>query len=347
MTIYRLLFPGTSFLINYIEADNHQSEYTIDDFNIKTSGRVIPAKMYTPVKDYKRTIVLVHGVHSDGYKEERLVHFASVLTRQGFRVFTPDIEDLRDYNIVVRAVDDIEKATLWLLNDSGKIKGDEKIGLWGISFAGGLCLHLAASQQFKKRISSTFSFGGHGNLDSTIDYLITGQTEGRYMAPHVYGQAVLVRRFADKLVPLQDVQPLKDTILNYLQGNYKLARKMSETLPDNSRLYTKLIFERDVKELGKLLKKYKGNTNTDKALSAVKGDPPPCKVFLLHGSKDNVIPPGELNLIATWADKGGHNVRSLISPLINHVELEEKPGAKQLFDYYNIIRFWTELLRNA
>ncbi len=345
---YRLLFPGISFLVSYMDDNNRAGLYSIKDVSIKVNkDRTIPARLYTPDSEHSRTIVLIHGVHSDGYNEKRLIHLAYVLVQMGYQVFIPDIADLRSYDIVLRASDDIESAALWMLESQDLKSADKKVGLWGISFAGGLCMRLSSSDSLKDRISSVFSFGGHGNMNTTIDYLMTGETPTGTTLPHIYGQAVLLRRYADVMVPKDQVLLLQDTMLDYLRGDHEKAKVESEALPKESRRYTHLIFERDVKTLGRLLKEKIGTPSTPKAVSADTAPPPQCSVHLLHGSLDNVIPPSELTRLEEWASHGDIEVFSLVSDMINHVELEDDRGIIALIDYYKIIRFWTELLRNS
>ena len=344
---YRLFFPGIPFLLDYMQPRHDTTPYATKAVTIQTKVRHIPARIYTPADgNIQSTILLVHGVHHDGYNETRLIHFTETLARHGFRVVTPDIEDLKNYQIVARAYDDIEQSALWLSEKSGLIKKDQQFALWGISFAGGLCLSAAASPRLRNRISSGFSFGGHSNLDSTMHYLMTGDTPSGQLAPHVYGQAVLVRRFADKLVPADQVNALQQTVFLYLQGEYKKAMARSKLSAPESRKLLQLIFKRDVNTLGNMLKARVGPPKTVSKLSAEKGPPPACSVHLLHGSVDNVIPASELDRLKKWAEKGDSKVYALVSSLINHVELEEDTPF-ELLSYVRIVRFWTELLRHT
>ncbi|MBN2718730.1 MAG: hypothetical protein JXX14_22985 [Deltaproteobacteria bacterium] len=347
LLIYRLFYPGTSFLSDYMTAGNFENSYTTSETAINLPTQSIPVRIYTPSQNHIRsTILLVHGVHNDGYNESRLIHFTSTLVHHGYRVVTPDIRDLKQYQIVTGAVDDIEAVARWLANKSKLLKPNEKFGMWGISFAGGLCLSVAAMPDLQDRISSGFSFGGHGDLDSTMHYLMTGNMPEGRLPPHIYGQAVLVRQYASQLVPEDQVAPLRETIYLYLKGEYKKATARSKLSAPESRELLQLIFDRDVKVLGKRLQSKTGNPETGNRLSAVKGPSPKCTVHLLHGSTDNVIPPSELNRLQQWAAAGGTTVYALVSSLINHVELEEDTSFK-LIEYLRIIRFWTELLRHT
>ncbi|MBN2343365.1 MAG: hypothetical protein JXX29_20840 [Deltaproteobacteria bacterium] len=341
---YVNLAPGISFLRTYMNPQAPPAP-TIRQLRIESGTRMIPARLYAPSGSPKGTIVLIHGVHADGYNEKRLMHFTNTLVDFGFQVVTPDIEDLRKYQIVERAVTDIRRSASWVLKNGKIVKKEEKIGLWGISFAGGLCLSLAGSPEFGGRIASSFSFGGHSDLDATIKYLMTGNTPSGNRPPHVYGQAVLVRKYAYLLVPNEQKEALQSTVRYYLQGDYDIAKKMSRCLPPESRRYSRLIFQGDQATLGRLLQRAVSSPNSPASLSAIRNSAPKNAVFLLHGSMDNVIPPHESQKLATWAEHGSNSVHLLISPLINHVELEEHSAGNTWISYFKIIRFWANLLR--
>lgn len=345
LTAYRLLSPGINFLV-LLESEHQSDSYHSKEVSIKLSGdRTIPARLYTPKEGNSGSIVLIHGVHYDGYNEKRLIHLTSVLTQLGYQVLTPDISDLRTYDIVPRALDDIQGAALWMLNSDQLKAKDQKIGLWGISFAGGLCLRAAASAPLRDKISSAFSFGGHGSLDGAINYLMTGEIPGGALPPHPYGQAVLLRRYAEKIVAEDQVKPLQASMLDYLKGDDDEAKAGAALLSEETRAYTDLVFNRDVAALGRALKAKIGEPSTPKSLSAVAAPPPRCSVHLLHGQLDNVIPASELRGLEAWAAQGDGEVSALISDMISHVELDEDQEEPPLMSYYEMIRFWTELLR--
>ena len=121
---------------------------------------------------------------------------------------------------------------------------------------------------------------------------------------------------------------------------------MLDNLGKGSKKLVELCLERDTEALGKILEPIVREHTPPAILSPTKGEPPPCPVFLLHGSVDNVIPPSETEALQSWAsDKTA--TTALVSDLIKHVELEgdDEDGASAI-DYWRIIRFWTELLRS-
>ncbi|MCP4678591.1 MAG: hypothetical protein GY854_24380 [Deltaproteobacteria bacterium] len=344
---YRLTMPGALFLLRFMDKGSEGDPLSVREVVIEQGSRRISARVYQPMGDHDRVLVVVHGVHFGGYDEPRLVHFSKRLAGLGHAVITPDIQDLKNYSIEVQALDDIERVTKWALDDSGLVdpSGGGRVGLLGISFAGGLCVSAAGSKDLEDRLDFVFSFGGHADLDRTMKYLVTGDLpDGGKLPPHIYGQAVILSRFAHQLVPSKDVEPLKQALNHYLREEWKTVREKAAHLSPKARRLVMLCLERKTEELGPILEPLIKTEQSLSALSPVRHDPPSCPVFLLHGSVDNVIPPSETVALERWASKSTETT-ALVSPLITHVELGDKVRIFSPIPYYKIIRFWTELLR--
>ena len=65
----------------------------------------------------------------------------------------------------------IEDAALWLSASSG-CAPDGRIGIMGISFAGGLSIVAASRPALAIGVAFVMSFGGHGDLPRTLRYLV-------------------------------------------------------------------------------------------------------------------------------------------------------------------------------
>ncbi|MEW6744928.1 MAG: hypothetical protein AB1486_19415 [Planctomycetota bacterium] len=145
---YRLAMPGALFLMRFMnknpEGDLAGRPFQVRELTIPCGGHELSARLYDPDGTRKRVLLLIHGVHRGGYDEPRLVHFSKRMAAMGFAVITPDLTDLKRYEIVPQVVDDIERCARWTVAESGLLGSREKIGLLGISFSGGLCLSAAA-----------------------------------------------------------------------------------------------------------------------------------------------------------------------------------------------------------
>ena len=95
-----------------------------------------------------RAFLLVPGVHASGVDEPRLVGFARDLASMGHPVVTVGPPDLARYSISPHVTDMIEDAALWLSQQSD-LAPDGRIGMMGISFAGGLSIVAAGRPSLK------------------------------------------------------------------------------------------------------------------------------------------------------------------------------------------------------
>jgi dienelactone hydrolase len=309
-------------------------------------GRSVPVRVYVPPGGQERVVLVIHGVHRGGYDEPRLVYFAQRLVEAGFAVVTPEIEDLKRYEITARTVDDIEELVAWTaalpLNRSSR--RDERIGLVGISFGGGLSVSAAGSVEAGRALAFVFAFGGHGDLKRTMGFLAKGEAyPGGWRKPHVYGQAVEVRMFAKELVPEADVDGLRAALLAYLEDRRGDAESLAEGLGLEAQKLVRLSLEGNADELGPILAPLVERFEPDASLSPERQPAPPCPVYLLHGADDNVIPASETTALAANLS-GRADAYALVTDLIQHVELKKGEAEPPLSSYWRLARFWTELL---
>jgi dienelactone hydrolase len=297
--------------------------------------------------------LLVPGVHAEGIDEPRLVQFARDIASMRRIVVTAELPDLKAYTITPRTTDVIEDAGLWLSSSSG-FAPDQRVALMGISFAGGLSIVAASRPSLASRTAFVLSFGGHGDLPRTLAYLCTGRLrDGSYRPPHDYGIAIVLLGVADRMVPPEQAQPLRDAILAFLhashvdmwdkaqaQVEFARARRMTESLDEPARTLMRYVNDRDVARLGPLLLPHVHDLGSDAALSPDRWTPR-SPVYLLHGTEDNVIPAEESFLLAETLRARGVDVSQLATPLITHAEVDRSAAARAVWD---LVRFWTRLL---
>ena len=124
----------------------------------------VSAQLYVPEGTSHRTVLLVPGIHSMGIEEPRLTALANDLAGAGMKVMAMALPDLQAYRITLRATDVIEDAVTWMaaLPD---LAPDGRVGIVGISFAGGLSISAASRPSIRDKVAFVLSFGGHGDLD--------------------------------------------------------------------------------------------------------------------------------------------------------------------------------------
>ena len=316
-------------------------------------GGELPGRWYEPQDRKALPVLLVPGVHASGIEEPRLVGVARDLASVGTPVLTAELADLKRYAITPANTDMIEDAALWLSQQSDLAPGG-RIGMIGISFAGGLSIAASARPAIRDRIGFVMSFGGHGDLPRTLRYLCTGvQPDGATRPPHDYGVAIILLGAANLVVPADQVQLLRDAILTFLdasrydmvdkarsQAEFARARELAAALPEPAKTLMGYVNDRSVAKLGPILLPHVEAMADDPALSPSRSAAPSAVVYLLHGADDNVIPAVESELLAQELRKRGVTVEKLATPLITHAEVDRPPS---IAETWRLIHFWGSL----
>ena len=322
----------------------------------------VPARLYVPDGTSRRTVLLVPGIHSMGIEEPRLTALADDLAGAGVKVMAMALPDLQAYRITARATDVIEDAVTWM-SQRPDLAPDGRVGIIGISFAGGLSISAASRPAIRDKVAFVLSFGGHGDLNRVLRYLTTGeapQVAGlETHPPHDYGVAVILYGLADRgVVPMDQVAALRHgietfllasqlTLVNMDQANatFAKAREMATTLPEPSRTYLNYVNDRAVTKLGPALVPYLQQLGAgDPALSPQFIDhPASAPLFLLHGSNDTVIPAAETVLFSEDLRRKGANVHVLLSELITHAEVNR---AATYVDVLKLVNLWAQVFKS-
>jgi dienelactone hydrolase len=340
-------------------ADGRARAVTIEPAaTIRTRHGDVPARFYRPEGAFDRTVLLVPGIHAMGIDEPRLTALAKDLAGTGVGVMTMALPDLTRYEITARSTDVIEDAVASLSRDQA-IAPDGRIGMIGISFAGGMSIVAAGRESIRERAAFVLSFGGHGDLPRVIRYLCTGeapQVDGiEIHPPHDYGVAVVLYGMAPRVVPPAQVEPLREGIRTFLwasqltlvdrkkaDATFATAREMGTALPEPSATYMKYVNDRNVKALGPVLVPHISALATDPAISPQRTPAPPAApVYLLHGADDTVIPAVESRLLGEQLRSRGADARVLLSHLITHAEVDKSAATSETL---KLVGFWADVL---
>jgi len=340
---------------------------------IPTPHGSMRARAYTPAGASRQVALLTSGLHVAGIAEPRLTRLARELAASGVTVVTPDIPELSRFEISPAITDAIERAATWLATESG-LDPDQRIGMMGISFSGGLSIVAAGRTSLTDHVAYVFSFGGHADLPRVLRYLCTGSEpmpRGRIplkaeagaehsanqpfvLPPHDYGVAVMLLALADRLVPPAQVEPLRAAVRRYLSASaldsnvdkekaareFDALRQTAKTMKEPSATLLRYVNDRDVVHLGARLLPLVGAYGSDPALSVSKSPKPTVPIFLLHGIDDNVIPSIESEYLGDDL-RPKAPVRLLLSGLISHAEADRPIHVN---DVAQLASFWGDLL---
>jgi dienelactone hydrolase len=325
---------------------------------IPTRDGSLRARVFRPSGHVRRAVVLVSGVHPDGIDEPRLVSLAKDLAGTGVNVVTPEIRELMEYRLTAHVTNAIEDTALWTAARED-LAGSARVGMIGVSFSGGLSVVAAGRASLRNRVAYVLSFGGHGNLPRVLRYLCTGvepplaDGPGARRPPHDYAVSVVLHQAADLAVPPDQVDLLRRGIETFLRAsaaartNQQLAAEITQNardiqsrMPEPSATLMGYVINRDVTSLGARLLPYLDKLGQDPSLSPDQSPPPAAPVYLLHGRDDNVIPPVESALLASYLERAT-KVHRLESGFLSHVDVAERP---RLIDIWQMVRFWKDAL---
>lgn len=321
---------------------------TSELLTLHTSGAEVRARRYRPISaSAPPHVLLLHGVHALGIDEPRLITLARALASTGMDVLTPELTTLTRYDVSQTVVSDISAiAQSW-----AREQRTQRVGVIGISFAGGLSLMAAAAQSGRAPIGFVLSIGAHEDLTRVCDFYagrsVAGPDgEGTSVAPHPYGPRVLLRGALPRLFSPLDL-PLATQVLDtYLHDRPKSARELATGLsPEGREVARVLLDQRPSATLSRwLIEECEARRPQLLAASPaghLSGLLVP--VLLLHGTDDPVVPSIETRHLARDLPPG--LLRDvLVTDLLRHAELKEQPQPGQI---YRFARFIGRLLTLA
>jgi dienelactone hydrolase len=319
------------------------------DTSIQGRNGPMRARIYEPATRRARTLLLIGGVHAKGIDEPRLTKLAHDFAVAGTPVVTAEIDDLLHYRITPRLTDALEDAILWVAADRG-LTEDGRLGVFGVSFAGGLSIVAAGRPKASPHVAYVVSFGGHSSLPDVVRFLCTGvQPDGTRRKPHDYGVVVTLNNTAEQVVPADQVVPLRAAITSNMHAQhlamvdqkaaaaaFKDTEAMTAALPEPARTLMTYANARNVDALGPILLPHTAASTADPSLSPARATGVTMPVFLLHGADDNVVPAIESRRLATVLERTAP-VHLLVTSLITHAEVDRPPTAGEV---WALIRFF-------
>ncbi len=322
------------------------------DVAVPTRHGDVEGRLHVPEAGATRTLLIVPGVHAGGVHEPRLAALSRRVAGGGATVLTLPLPDLRRYRITPKSTDQIEDAINWL-SARKDLAPTGRIGVIGVSFAGGLALVAAGRPGVSDRLTAIVSLGGHADLPRAMAYACTGRLpDGSIRPPHDYGAVLALRAAIPHLVPREQATALDRAVVTFLDASSYAtfdmakgmalmadARSQEDALPEPGRTLMHHVNTRDVLPLGARIEPFVETLGGDPALSPERSPATSAPVFILHGELDNVIPTPEADrLVALLARAGNTHVRSLVTPLVTHASMQSGFGWS---DGWRLVRFWT------
>jgi pimeloyl-ACP methyl ester carboxylesterase len=283
-------------------------------------------------------MVLLHGVHHLGIEEPRLINFARALAKAGLEVMTPELNDIADYHVIPRSAEQIGISAVILSTQIHQ----PKVGVIGLSFAGGLALMAATKPEFSSNIGFVTTIGAHDDLARVSRFFATNTIErpdgtSSPFAAHEYGVLVLAYSHLEDFFSPPDIPAAQEALRLWLWEQAEAALKAASRLsPDGQKQFDLLVHHRDQLQQ-KLLNQIRLHGDEMTAVSPHGHlNSLSVPVLLLHGSGDGVIPTSETEWLAK--DVPPQELKSvLISPALGHVNIEDTVTLGQKWDLLHFV----------
>jgi dienelactone hydrolase len=310
-----------------------------DDSVMGSRGRLyLPADVAHPPG-----LVVVHGVHWKGIDEPRLQAFARSIAASGVAVLTPELRELCDYRIDPASVDTIGESAKRL---SARLDG-RRVGVMGLSFAGGLSLVAASDPRYAGSLAFVASLGAHDDLGRVLRFFVTDRAprpDGSVFQVHAhdYGTVVLEYSHVEDFFPAADVDVARLTLRSVLHEDLEAARQEASGLSPASASKMQHILDHDTAALApELLAEIERLEPQFAAVSpSAHLEHLSVPAFVLHGAGDILIPPSEAEWLARDVPAGMLR-ESLVTRAIEHVGLD---GDTDVGDRLELVHFMSVLL---
>ena len=228
-------------------------------------GGQLRAPALPAARDWAGRLLLVPGVHASGIDEPRLVGFARDLAVD--RTSGRHRGALRPHALPVTAAHHRHDRGRRALADprSPACTADGRIGMMGISFAGGLSIVAAGRPAcaIAWRSCSRSAVTATCRARCTIS-APASQPDGKHRPPHDYGVAIILLGVADQVVPAEQAPAAAQAILSFLEASRldmvdkaagrdassRARGRWPTALPEPSRTLMAYVNNRDVAHLG-------------------------------------------------------------------------------------------------
>ena len=320
----------------------------VRDLQLPLASGAVRARLYTPLRPKNApAIVVLHGVHHLGIDEPRLENFATSMASCGIQVLTPELPDIKDYQVGANSIATIGESAQWLTREDG----GRPVGVMGLSFSGGLSLLAAANPKYQHDIRFVLAVGSQDEMSRVAAYYETGEdvrpdgTEEK-LPPHDYGPLVLEYEHVGEFVPAQDVAAIRAVLRAHLYEDAAAEHAALASLNSAQAAEAKALMDTTLPATRTALERADERHSDDMAAVSPHGRLATLKtpVYLLHGAGDNIIPSAETEWMAAELPKRSLKA-VLISPVLSHLNLDG--AGPTMADQLRLVHFFAEVLHAA
>jgi acetyl esterase/lipase len=315
------------------------SPVLVEDVTIP-GAEIIHARIYRPqAAGQFPGLVVLHGMYYQGIDNDILKNNATWLASCGLVVLTPDLAELREYQIDHTSIEKIGRAARWLAKQTGG-----PVGLMGNSFSGGLTLVAASEPETAPSVKFVFTMGAFDDMSRVANSYVNGyerSPRGRVsVSPLKYGMQVIAYIGTNQVIPPRDRAALKGVLRAKLSSNIQSEKQLMDALTVVQRAEFKKLMSPAI--LAEAIAKSRSSMDAISPHSHVKELRAP--VFILHGENDQVISSAESEWLCRDLPPG--KLQSvIITPIITHVSMGNE--SHTLRQRWELLHLFARVIRTA
>lgn len=325
----------------------------------QAEGRTVQARLYRPGgAGPKAGLVLTHGMAWAGMEDARIVALAQRLAECGFVVLTPDLEELRNFELQIRSAERISAAALYL-RELPEVD-PARVGLFGVSYAGSLGVIAAAQPELAGRLRFLVSFGGYWDFEDLVRYTLAGAypsgPQEAALEPELYGRLAIYYNFPELLEAGIETDALREICYWGLHHDYRRADALRDSLSQSGRAILRSFWgmsgENPCVGLDRFRRWRAGREQylQQMALATWVQRVELPEAFLLHSAQDSLVPAAESRRLAAALRRRGSLVHLEVTPLFHHIDAirDGDPraafGWQRLGELISLYRFFLPLV---
>ena len=339
----RLSHPGDHGLLTRFASH----PVRLEEGTAETPQGPLKYRLYVPVDvSHPAGVVMLHGIHRLGIDDPRAINFARAMAGAGIEVMTPELQDLADYHVTPRTIDTIGEAAEVLCAKMDR----PKVGVGGVSFAGGLALLAAERPEYAAKIGVVLAVGAHDDMPRVAHFFAANMVErpdGSSVAfqAHEYGVLVLAYTHLEDFFSANDVPLARAALHEQLWEQPDASEKIGALSPAGQQTFDLLLHHRDRLQ-PTLLREIERHHDEMEAVSPHGHlSDLHVPVFLIHGTMDSVIPASETLWLAK--DVPPSEIRNvLISPAMNMIHVDGQRPVP-ISEEWALVDFMAQLFRST
>lgn len=289
----------------------------------KIENSEFSALLYVPQKEEKGLIVSLSGFSVNGFRDKRIAVINNTFKRLGYRVITPQLKTIDKLLIHPKAIDELKDVLTFLLSDPNLNPKGFRLAIFAPSFTAGIAA-LALAEMPKNTAYSFCFLGGFTDFETTIQFAMSNPNQA-----DDYGMHILLKNFLRYEVgENEELEKLVQTAIEdngFRRKVPQLKDVLSSVNQENKQLYLKLISDANYRRklilsaLRKIPDFERWKSRLDLAQHAHKIS---CKVSIIHGAGDEVIPPSQSVLFHSILKQTNAEVRLELTHLLDHGDVK-------------------------